>query len=228
MPQNVHVFQHIKYEGPGRIIDWALSRGIKLSTTDFWQNQQAPPVTEPDMLVIMGGFMSVNDEEKFPWLVEEKKFIRKFISSGRPVLGICLGAQMLASALGNKVYPIEFKEIGFFPVKKENEHPLFDGFPVEIPVFHWHGETFDMPEGAVHTFSNGNCPNQGFVLGNTVGLQFHIEIPQDDIVRMAQKGLMELNEDIYVMNLREIIANSYLANDMHEYLYKLLDRMIEM
>lgn len=141
--------------------------------------------------------MSVHDESEFPWLVEEKRFLREAISAGIPILGICLGAQLLASALGAKIYKNSQKEIGWFDITKV-PNPGFQ-FPDTIKVFHWHGETFTLPPGAVHLARSAACEQQAFQYGeNIIGLQFHLETTQETINSLIKNCNDELISDIYI------------------------------
>lgn len=173
-----HYFQHVPFEGLGSIEPWLIQHSFEITSTRFYEAAELPEIKDIDMLIVMGGPMSVNDEEKFPWLVAEKQFIGDAIAKNKPVLGICLGAQLIASALGAKVYPNKVKEIGWFPV---HGIPLSDKsvfcFPPSMEVFHWHGETFDLPAaGAIRLAKSDACVNQAFQYGKSViGLQFHLE-----------------------------------------------------
>jgi GMP synthase-like glutamine amidotransferase len=172
-----HYLQHASFEGLGSIDPWLKSTGYEITVTKFYEATSLPNPDELDLLIVMGGPMSVNDEENFPWLRSEKHFIRHTIESGKAVLGICLGAQLIASALGESVYPNRRKEIGWFPVTgiSHEDESLFR-FPPSIEVFHWHGDTFDLPEDAVHLARSEACENQAFQYGdNVIGLQFHLE-----------------------------------------------------
>jgi GMP synthase-like glutamine amidotransferase len=172
-----HYLQHVPFEGPGSIGPWLESAGYRTTMTKFYESTSLPPSDQLDLLIVMGGPMSVNDEEHFPWLRLEKQFIRKLIRAGKAVLGICLGAQLIANALGEAVYPNRRKEIGWFPVQGiPPERKSTFRFPPSIEVFHWHGETFDLPEGATLLAKSEACENQAFQLGQKViGLQFHLE-----------------------------------------------------
>ena len=172
-----HYFQHVPFEGLGSIESWLKKSGFKITSTRFYESAKLPDLKTIDLLVVMGGPMSVNDEDRFPWLVAEKQFIWDAIAKSKPVLGICLGAQLIASALGAGVYPNKVKEIGWFPIHgiESNGQSVF-AFPESISVFHWHGETFDLPSGATLLAKSDACEHQAFQVGKSViGLQFHLE-----------------------------------------------------
>lgn len=174
----VHVLQHVPFEGIGSIQDWLASRGATISYSRFFEACVLPDPLDFELVIVMGGPMSVNDEETLPWLIEEKQFVRQAIDQGVAVLGICLGAQLIASVLGAKVYPGPQKEIGWFGIEAA---PAGEGedvfrFPESATVFHWHGETFDLPPGAIRLASSVVCRNQAFQWGaRVIGLQFHLE-----------------------------------------------------
>jgi GMP synthase-like glutamine amidotransferase len=172
-----HYFQHVPFEGLGSIEPWLKKAGYEITCSRFFEDPVLPNLKNLDFLVVLGGPMSANDEEKFPWLAAEKQFIWDAVAKGKPVLGICLGAQLIANALGARVYPSKEKEIGWFPIYGivTNDKSLFK-FPASIEVFHWHGETFDLPSGATHLAKSDACENQAFQIGKSViGLQFHLE-----------------------------------------------------
>lgn len=172
----VHVLQHTAPEGLGSIEAWLLARQAAISTTRFFAGDALPPAQGFDLVIALGGPMSVNDEAALPWLVAEKAFLREVMAAGTAVLGICLGAQLIASALGARVYPNAQKEIGWFPVQGLPGAGDSFAFPAEAQVFHWHGETFDLPAGARLLASSEACVNQAFQLGRHIlGLQFHLE-----------------------------------------------------
>lgn len=161
-----------------------------------------------DFLLILGGPMSVNEEERFPWLIVEKEFVRAAIESGIPVLGICLGAQMIAHAMGARVFPNAEKEIGWFPIYAVgSEDSSVFPFPARQMAFHWHSETFDLPPGAVRLARSEGCENQAFQLGDSViGLQCHLEAtPQTVKALLTQAGLPSAPAK-YVQSAREILS----------------------
>ena len=172
----IHVLQHVPFEGLGSILPWAESRNATVSTTRFFDSPSLPDLRHFDLLVALGGPMSVNDEVGLPWLVEEKRFVRESIQAEKSVLGICLGAQLMACSLGSRVQPGAHKEIGWFPVFGSGQGGSSFSFPERTEVFHWHGETFGLPAGAVHLARSEACVNQAFQVGpRAIGLQFHLE-----------------------------------------------------
>jgi GMP synthase-like glutamine amidotransferase len=180
----VVALRHIPIEGAGRIESVLAARGIGLEYADLYRpGAPTPDISKAAGLIVMGGPMSVNDP--LPWLREEERLIGQAMGLGRPVLGICLGAQLIAKTLGAKVYRNPVKEIGWYDISFTSDarrDPLFGGLPETEAVFHWHGETFDLPAGAVLLASSDACRNQGFRVGNTVyGLQFHLEVTPEMI-----------------------------------------------
>jgi len=172
----VHVLQHVPFEGLGSIEAWLSRRSARVTYTRFFESTQLPALTDIDCIIALGGPMSVNDEEQFPWLRDEKLFVTEAIARNKAVLGICLGAQLIASAQGSRVYDNPEKEIGWFPVFAEPAAANIFVFPNSTEVFHWHGETFDIPSGAIHLANSAACRNQAFQIGGRViGLQFHLE-----------------------------------------------------
>ena len=174
------VLQHVSWEGPGAIRTEAQKQGIALDVCRIDMGNCLPAPDEVKGLIVMGGPMGVYESERYPFLVEECKLIAEVVRRGQPVMGVCLGAQLLASALGARVFPGPVQEIGFGNVGlTANSRPdaVFAGLPDPLPVFHWHGDTFDLPAGAVLLAKNKNYENQAFRFGkNAYGLQFHVEV----------------------------------------------------
>ena len=171
------VLQHVEFEGPAAVADWAAERGFPLRLFQLYRDTTLPSLCDFDMLTVMGGPMSANDEAQLGWLAPEIALVREAITADKTVLGICLGAQIIAKALGARVYPGSAKEIGWFPVQRTaDSHPFFDGLPDSFTPFHWHGETFDLPHGAKPLARSKITETQAFAVGQRVlGLQFHME-----------------------------------------------------
>jgi GMP synthase-like glutamine amidotransferase len=177
----------------------------------------------------MGGPMSVNDEKKYPWLAAEKKLIRQAIAEDKTVIGICLGAQLIAESLGAKVYQNDQKEIGWFPIKLTSEaiqHKLFFNLQNPITVFHWHGDTFDIPGNAIHLATSKACKNQGFLYQNKIlGLQFHLETTKESLHQMIINGRDELVNGQYIQTEKEIENTPEFFEENRKFLFSLLDRL---
>ncbi len=192
----IHALQHVPFEAPGSIEIWARHAGHVLGITHLYRGDPLPAVGESDLLVVLGGPMSVHDEARLPWLAGEKRFIERTIAAGRRVLGICLGAQLIAQTLGARVYANSEKEIGWFavePTEAAGTTALIAGFPPRLEAFHWHGETFDIPAGAVHAARSAACANQAFEFGErVVGLQFHLETTPAGARELIAHGFDEL------------------------------------
>jgi GMP synthase-like glutamine amidotransferase len=203
----VQVLQHVPFEGLGSIHAWLSERGAFVRYTRFYQSPVLPDLRSVDLVIAMGGPMSVNDELEYPWLKKEKTFIHEAIRFGLPVLGVCLGAQIIASALGARVFANAHKEIGWFPIQAVSTNSDAFRFPRQATVFHWHGETFDLPHGAVHLAKSAGCDNQAFQIGtNVVGLQFHLEATPETADQIIQHCRSELADGEYIQTERALRA----------------------
>jgi GMP synthase-like glutamine amidotransferase len=211
----VHVLQHVPFEGLGSVRPWLESHAATITTTAFFAAPVLPALEEIDLLVALGGPMSVNDEDRLPWLRHEKRLVREAIEAERPVLGICLGAQLMASALGARVYPGIHKEIGWFPVDACRSPGDTFALPDRLDVFHWHGETFDLPPHAVHLARSDGCLHQAFQVGpRALALQFHLETTPDSADAILTHCGHELIPGRYVQSeeqLRSVPADRYAA-----------------
>jgi GMP synthase-like glutamine amidotransferase len=215
----------VPFEGLGSIAEWAMRRGADVQPTRLYAGDGLPALEDVDMVIAMGGPMSVNDDATLPWVAGEKRFIREAIERGLPVLGICLGAQLIASALTARVYPLGEREIGWFPV----EHAPVPGNVLDgtgSTPFHWHGETFDLPTGAVRLASNAACANQAFALNDrpVVGLQFHLEATPETVDALVAHCRSEMTPSRYVQTedeLRAAPARHYVTAN------RLIERVLE-
>lgn len=186
----VVAFRHVPFEGLGLIHPALDDRGISVEYPDlFREDAPLPDVAAADGLIFMGGPMSVNDD--LPFLRRELDFIRQAIGRGQPVLGVCLGSQLIAKALGAKVYKNCRKEIGWFEVRLTEagrQDPILSGLEGAETVFHWHGETFDLPPGATWLAYSDACRHQAFRIDSKVyGLQFHLEVTPEMIADWCQQ-----------------------------------------
>ena len=210
---NVHILQHVPFEGIGSIEPWLQMRSASISTTRFFESWTLPDVGQLDLIIALGGPMSVNDEAERPWLADEKRFISAAIRRRVPVLGICLGAQLIASALGARVYAGRQREIGWFDIEALPHSGSSFAFPRHTTVFHWHGETFDLPKGAVHLARSAACEHQAFQIGpNAIGLQFHLETTRESADAIISHCREELVPDTFVQTedtLRAVPAAAY-------------------
>jgi len=195
----IHFIQHVPFEYPGSIVDWATENNFTTSYTKIFEGVTFPSTDNFDMLVVLGGPMAVYEEDTLPWIKYEKAFINNAVEAGKKVFGICLGAQLIANVLGEEVYPHIVKEIGWWPVQKMAGHPLTKSLPAQFITFHWHGDTFKLPAGATHLFKTEGCLMQGFALGrNVAGLQFHMEVKADLLNGMTEHERNELTGQGYV------------------------------
>lgn len=203
-----HYLQHVAFESLGSIKPWLRAAGFEITKTPFFLTAELPDLKAIDLLVVLGGPMSVNDEDEFSWLPKEKRFIRNVIEAGKPVLGVCLGAQLIACAMGARVFTNPVKEIGWFPVQgvPSTGETNFQ-FPASVEVFHWHGETFDLPPGVVRLATSDGCKNQAFQLGQSViGLQFHLETTPASARKLVAHCRAELIPSRYVQSEAHILA----------------------
>lgn len=205
---HVHVLQHVPFEGLGSIGPWLESRGARISWTRWFEPAAAPsPLDGIDLLIALGGPMSVNEEARLPWLVEEKAYVGAAVHSGMPVLGICLGAQLIAAALGAPVVPAQRKEIGWFPLSGCGPQPQAFVVPDTVSAFHWHGETFALPPGALHLARSEACAHQAFQVGSrTIGLQCHLETTPAAVEALIRHCGNELVADRFVQSEAELRA----------------------
>jgi GMP synthase (glutamine-hydrolysing) len=224
--KTVHCIQHVPFEHPARIAAWAKERGVRLHAVHAYAGDPFPEPGEVDSLVVMGGPMGVHDESRYPWLVDEKRLIGAALAADKPVLGVCLGAQMVAAVLGARVYRNRFREIGWHRIEATaagRRHERFP-FPAEALVYHWHGDTFDLPAGAVHLARSSACEHQAFACGsNVLGLQFHLEMTPLEIDALITHCQDDMGNGPYVQAPRDMRAPEAHFAATHQLLARLLD-----
>ncbi len=193
MEKNILVIKHVGNEGPGIIEPFFAERGWDLNVVDMSLGDRLPESLDSTAaVVILGGFMNVYEEKEYPFLKEEEPLLLRALVEEVPVLGICLGAQLLAKTCGAPVEKSPEKEIGWYRVKKTTEgkkDSLFRNTSDYLQVFQWHGDTFQIPQGGVLLAEGRTCRNQAFRVGaNAYGLQFHVEVTEDMIDDWARTG----------------------------------------
>ncbi len=222
----IHYLQHVPFEGLGSIEPWANSRGHGVTRSCLYKNDALPSIDYIDWLIIMGGPMSVHDESSCPWLVNEQRFIEQAIEAGRSVLGICLGAQLIARVLGARVYRNRDKEIGWYPLRKPDELPsegIASAMTNGVTAFHWHGETFDLPAGALRLMSSEACVNQAFAYENRiVGLQYHLETTRESAAALIENCSHEIVEAPYVQTGEEMLSDPSRFSRINDEMQKVL------
>jgi len=217
----IRVLQHVPHEGPAAIEAWAAAHGHAIEVTRLDRGDPIPDVADFDALVTMGGPMSANDEAVHPWIAGEKRLIRAAIQEDRRILGVCLGSQMIASALGKRVASARLPEIGWFPVRVRSEAERSRTFAGAMAgttflPFHWHGETFELPEGALHLAETDACPNQAFEIefdggpsrggALVLALQFHMEATEASVAAMcAAERMVIASEPAQYAALRPLL-----------------------
>lgn len=209
---NIQCFMHVPFEGPGVIADWVKEQKHQLNFTRLYEGNSLPDQETIDFLVIMGGPMNVFDFHIHPWMQEEIEWLSAFISSGKPVLGICLGAQIIAAALGSEVYPGKHKEIGWHNLKFMpcmGEYKICKDLPSTRKVFHWHGDTYQIPPGASRIAESQAFANQGFIYdGRVIALQFHLEVTPDSVKEMVANCADEIVPGQFIQTKKEILEES--------------------
>ena len=231
----VHYFQHIAGEGFGSCYTYLKQQGAVISATEFFalpldqalEIEALPSIEDVDLLIIMGGTMSVNDEVNFPWLKIEKRWLRRYLAAGKPAIGLCLGGQLIANALGAAVSRNEQQELGWATVRKIQHVPTecFE-LPEQFNVMQWHSETFDIPKGAIRLAENNVCHNQAYQIGkNILGFQFHPEITQQALkIFMAheeEKNIFHRQNQQSLSDLEQSNKTAFMAG------HQLLNRAIE-
>lgn len=225
----LHCFQHVPFESPGRIAGWAAEHHYPLAVTHLYEEQTPPSVDDYDWLVVMGGPMNANDEAGHPWLTTEMVAIETALGAGKTVVGICLGAQLIARVMGARVYEGPTREIGWFDVTLTSsalDHTMTADLPESFTALHWHDDTFDLPAGAVHLARSEACANQMYAVGgNVVGIQFHLELTEEIVTALADHTAERLVAAPSVQTRDEILAEITRLQGGYDILDSILARL---
>lgn len=223
--KRAHILQHVPFEGPGYIAQWLAAHGAEVTTTAWYEaGAELPALADIDLVLCLGGPMSVHDNARYPWLHRERAFLRDAIRHELPTLGICLGAQQMSLCMGGEVSANPVREIGWFELAG---HSTEAGAPQvfnELVTFHWHGECFSLPESAQLLASSAACEVQAALLGKrALALQCHLEMLPDGVAALLAQCGDELVPGPFVQD-QETLASwpdaSY--SEMHAALTKLL------
>ena len=222
----IHYLSHVPFEQLGAMEAWFQERDFTITRTLLFQEDPLPQPDDFDVLVVMGGPMGADDDDQYPWMAPEKTLIHDSIAAGKKVLGICLGAQLIARVLGASVSANPEKEIGWFPVRPTTagqQDSIGKLFSDGKPVLHWHGDTFAIPDGAVHLLESEGCPNQAFRYGdNVLGLQFHLELQADNAAALCEACPEDLAPGPWVENRDSMLADARRFDDARQLLGRVL------
>ena len=215
----VNILQHTPNEGPGSILDWARVNGHQSFVYHPYQFGYLPTADETDLLIILGGPMSPNDDVS--WISQERELIQELLDKDVPMFGACYGAQQIAKTLGYKVSEAPAKEVGWAPVYLQS-HVIPD-LPAELLALHWHQEMFEVPKEATLLFSSDAVKNQGFVMNHrVVGLQFHFEPQADNVREMVVNDFPYIEGSILGQTATDIL-NMSVPTINKDVMFKILD-----
>ena len=258
MTLRIHALLHVDFEDLGFIAKWAQQRGYPVSYTRFYNDEPLPNLSDNsadanstddfDGLIVMGGPMSIHDEDEFDWLKAEKRFIKQCIDAGKTVIGICLGSQLIAHVLGAEVKPSGIKEIGWLPIRLNQagqNNPILQALPNQaFTVFHWHGDGFAIPTGASAIAESDAWANQGFICQTPdhkalqketnswiLAWQCHFEVTKNSMDNMLTHGKAEIDsanqlypDTVQTMDTIKELADKYIT-DNNKMLAGMLDKM---
>ena len=222
----VHLIEHMNLLGRGSIQEWLTITGQLVTSTRLHQGEHLPDPSEFDLVILLGGIMSVYEENKHPWLKTEKKWLKSVIDSGKHVLGICLGAQLIASALGADVQRHTYSEAGWWPVAfhpHARKHPFLRDVVIPEAFFQFHQDTFALPDKAVLLAGSMACTRQMFSISNRVlGLQFHPELTPESVQYIAEHLQPSLKEGPFIQSSDAMLSSRHNCQASKQFLFSML------
>lgn len=228
----IHYLQHVPFENPGYILEWAHKNGHTLTRTLMYTKEPLPRQESFDWLIVMGGPMNIYEEDTYSWLIEEKAFIKESIAHDKVIIGLCLGAQLIADVLGGLVTKNAQTEIGWFPVfftDKARDNELFSFLPSNATVFQWHGDTFSHLPMEVDVIATGSaCQNQAFMYRDRIfGFQFHMENTRQIIESLILHCADEMSDGEYIQTPKELLAHPEYITQTNEWMETFLQRLAD-
>lgn len=228
---NIHFIQHVPFLGPGIIKVWAEARDSCISFTRLFDKEKLPDSSSLDALVILGGDLNISGAELTSTQIREKKFIRRCIQQNKLVLGINLGARLIASVLGGRIMPNKIKKIGWYLVNWNSNacrHPMFNFLPFRHLVLYWHKDTYELPSGAVSLAGSSHCRNQAFMYGqNVLALQFHLELDYKGLEQLIVNHKGDLKErGAHIQSAEHMLSRLEYLDSSNRMLTRLLDQFL--
>ena len=209
----IHYIQHADFEGLGSLANWAKANQHSITCTKIYAGEQLPAWQTFDILLSLGGPQSPFEYTRYSYLEVERDFIAQAINADKYVIGFCLGAQLIAEALGAKAEKSPYKEVGMFPIRLTTagiNDPILKYFPAEFKVFHWHNDMPGVPQGAEILATSDGCPRQIFRISDKVyGFQCHFEPTRDNVISMAKADAAMLGDSKYTQTVEQMLAEDY-------------------
>jgi len=228
---NILLIQHDPLDGPGSLLEWSESRGHSIASFLMSGEAPLPSLESVDFLVSLGGPMGAYEEEKHPWIATEKEYLRQSFAAGKKILGLCLGCQLLADALGGKSFRHTCKEFGWQPIEPTEVGGKWLGTDDVFMAFQWHGDTYTLPPGAVQLARNEAAEQQAFLMegpaGNQVlGLQFHLEWTEKMALEIVQEPDIAPPVSAFVQSPKEILSDLSLFESAKKRFFHLIDGFV--
>ncbi|WP_290033073.1 type 1 glutamine amidotransferase [Ligilactobacillus cholophilus] len=219
----INILQHTPNEKPGSILNWAHNHNHQTFIYHPYQFGKLPEAKNTDLLIILGGPMSPNDN--LPWIKKEIELVQQLIQLDIPILGICYGAQLISKIYGGKITSAPVKEVGWGPIYRKSS--IIPGIPSKLNVLHWHGDTFEIPHEGKLLFSSDQVKNQGFIIGHhIVGLQFHFEPLADNVREIVINDSDYIHGSVFNQDANDILQTP-IPNENKKIMFKILDYITE-